>query len=181
MAQILLFSDLHVHKHKKSLERLDDCLDALHWIFDEAERRKVDHIIFAGDLLHDRTKIDANTFYQTYKAFRDFSRKNVCNTTLLVGNHDMYHKDRWENNSLEAFGGLPNIEVVQKPLRKIFGNRNFDFLPYTNNPTEHLKTLALPGYRYSRFSSRGSWSGLKHLAQHDFGRKHRIRGGLKKV
>ena len=50
--EVLLFSDLHVHCHKRSNERLEDCLKALNWVFDTAEQRQISSILLGGEFFH---------------------------------------------------------------------------------------------------------------------------------
>jgi hypothetical protein len=54
LSKVLLFSDIHIHKHKKSESRLADCLKCLQWVFDVARKNNIkfdwhiryhDHII----------------------------------------------------------------------------------------------------------------------------------------
>ena len=58
MSKLLIFSDVHIHPHKRSVGRLQDCLDALEWVFKTAEEQSVDHILFLGDLFHNRQRIE---------------------------------------------------------------------------------------------------------------------------
>ena len=41
----LVFSDIHIHPHKKSIERLEDCIKVLDWVFERAISNKIDNII----------------------------------------------------------------------------------------------------------------------------------------
>ena len=64
--KILIFSDIHIHPHKKSAERLNHCLEALDWAFDTAKSKGIDKIIFLGDLFHDRQKIDVLAYQKAF-------------------------------------------------------------------------------------------------------------------
>ena len=46
MPKILLFADAHVHTHKNSLRRLQQCLDALKWAFQIAADREIELVSF---------------------------------------------------------------------------------------------------------------------------------------
>jgi len=73
--KFLLFSDIHVHPHKKSQDRLRDCLKVLDWVFETAIKKTVDFVLFGGDLLHDRQKIDTLTYVETYKILEKISKQ----------------------------------------------------------------------------------------------------------
>jgi DNA repair exonuclease SbcCD nuclease subunit len=69
MSKALIFSDLHLHSHKESVGRLNDCLKVLDWIFNEASKHNVEHILFLGDLFHERSKIDVLNYLRTFETF----------------------------------------------------------------------------------------------------------------
>ena len=61
MGKVLLFSDIHIHPHKRRQDRLEDCLSVLDWVFSVAKDKGVKSVLFGGDLFHDRQKIDVYT------------------------------------------------------------------------------------------------------------------------
>lgn len=143
MAKALIFSDLHLHSHKESVNRLHDCLAALRWAFETAIAENCDYIFFLGDLFHDRSKIDILNYLRTFEVFVDYmvTRQTPIQMYLLVGNHDMYHRERWDVNSVKPLNVIPNVEIIDRPCTKIIGGVPIDFLPYTSNPVEDLKVL----------------------------------------
>ena len=82
----MLFSDIHVHPHKKSQDRLADCIKALEWVFEVAKNHNVDAVLFGGDLLHDRQKIDSLTYNQIFNVLEK-QQNEKFKTYLLLGNH----------------------------------------------------------------------------------------------
>ena len=137
MPKFLLFSDIHVHPHKKSQDRLRDCLKVLDWVFETAIKKTVDFVLFGGDLLHDRQKIDTLTYVETYKILEKY-QNNKFSTYLLVGNHDMWLANDCEVASVMPFRALKNFEVVAEPKNIQLGGAEWFFLPYTHNPIEDL-------------------------------------------
>lgn len=137
MSKFLLFSDIHVHPHKKSQDRLRDCLKVLDWVFKTAIERSVDFVLFGGDLLHDRQKIDTLTYVETYKILEKY-QKEKFSTYLLVGNHDMWLANDCETASVMPFRALNNFDVVAEPKSLKLGGIDWFFLPYTHNPIEDL-------------------------------------------
>lgn len=140
MAKILLFSDIHVHNHKKSLDRLNDCLKCLDWCFQQACENQVDAVLFGGDMLHERQKIDSFTFTEVFKVLEKYQNKKF-KTYLLLGNHDMWFSSKWTVNSIYPFGSLNNFETVTETKEIKILDSNWHFIPYTHNPVEELSKL----------------------------------------
>ena len=143
MAKALIFSDLHVHSHKGSINRLQDCVNVLDWVFLQAAEHKCDYVFFLGDLFHERAKIDVMNYLRTFEVFMkhmidDASHRQVY---LLVGNHDMYHKERWDINSIKPLSAIPGVHIVQSPLTIRIGGRDINWLPHTENPIKELAHL----------------------------------------
>jgi len=143
MSKVLIFSDLHLHNHKDRINRLPNCLDVLEWVFKQAAQNDCDYIFFLGDLFHERAKIDVLNYLSTFEMFMDHMLEEIDNREmfLLVGNHDMYHKERWDVNSVKPLTGIPNVHIVQVPLSLHLGGRKIDWLPHTENPIKELDKL----------------------------------------
>lgn len=134
----LIFADIHIHKHKKSEDRLRNCLETLEWIFQVAEEKGIEHIIFGGDLFHDRQKIDVLTYQMAFEIFGTHKQAHIW---LLLGNHDMYHKSKWEVSSAKPLSNLDHIHVIDEPKVQIIGKAPFAFLPFTENPIGDMRDL----------------------------------------
>ena len=147
MSKALIFSDLHIHDHKDRVERLKDCLDVLEWVFKVAEEKEVEYIFFLGDLFHDRSKIDIKTYMHTFECFMKHMDGDASDRQmfLLVGNHDMYHKDRWDINSVKPLSAIPRVSIIQNPTTMTFGGRKIQWLPHAENPIQELEDLKKSG------------------------------------
>lgn len=141
--KLLLTADLHVYAHKKSSERLQHCLDVVEWIFKTAVEKKVDHVVIAGDLFHDRYKIDVPTYQRCFEIFQNYdsSHGHKLRVVLLVGNHDMWFHQKWDFSSIIPFSGLPNVTVINKPCVTDIGGQNIAFLPFTSDPVTALNLI----------------------------------------
>lgn len=143
--KILIFSDLHIHPHKKSADRLDDCLKALEWVFETARSRKIPNIVFLGDLFHDRQKIDVLVYQRTFEILREHLSDGFFRLTLLLGNHDLWHYQRLDVSSVNPLRTLPGVRVVDSPSVQEISDGSEDFymgfLPYTHSPIEDLKRV----------------------------------------
>lgn len=143
--KILIFSDLHIHPHKKSSERLKDCLDALEWVFETARRANVQNIVFLGDLFHDRQKIDVLAYQRAFEIVERHMSSSSLRLTLLLGNHDLWHYERLDVSSVNPLRTIRGVRVVDSPsvVEISDGTEDFymGFLPYTHSPVEDLKKV----------------------------------------
>jgi len=137
----LITADIHVHHHKKSAERLQDCLDALNWVFQTAVEKSVEHIIVAGDLFYDRFKIDVPTYQKTFEIFKKYTDKHDFGVWLLIGNHDMFMHKEWDISSMVPLSGIPSVTVINKPCVIPIGGVPAAFLPYTSDPIADLAKI----------------------------------------
>ncbi len=140
--KILLFADAHIHPHKKSFDRLKDCLTALDWVFETAKDHKIKDVVFAGDLFQDRQKIDVATYSLTFDVLLKHCDGSI-NLWLLLGNHDLWYHDKWDISSVLPFSALPNVQVVNKPCTLDIRGKEIDFIPYVLDPIDHLKQLEI--------------------------------------
>jgi DNA repair exonuclease SbcCD nuclease subunit len=140
--KLLIFSDIHIHPHKKSVERLEDCINALDWVFKTACSKNIKDIVFLGDLFHDRQKIDVLTYQKTFEVLEKYLLNNKINLYLLLGNHDLWHNQKWDVSSVNPLRNLPGVVVINEPtVRAISEDCLFGFLPYTHDPIEDLKKI----------------------------------------
>lgn len=143
--KILIFSDIHIHPHKKSSERLDHCLEALDWVFRTAAERDVGKIVFLGDLFHDRQKIDVLAYQRTFEIIEKRMGEREVDLRLLLGNHDLWHFQRLDVSSVNPLRSVRGVTVVDRPCvqRISEGREDFfmAFLPYTHDPIGDVASL----------------------------------------
>lgn len=136
--QVLFFSDIHLHTHKRNQERLEDGLKVLEWVFDTARKNKIKNVIFLGDLFHDRNKIQVYAYVMTYLIFKKNSDINVF---ALLGNHDLWFYEKCDISSVFPFQSLPNVTVIDKICSLDISGVSFDFLPFTTDPISAIKNF----------------------------------------
>lgn len=135
MSEILIFTDIHIDSHKGLLERLDDCLKVLEWVYETARSNKIKNVIFIGDLFHHRQKINVYAYNKTFDIF--YKNKDI-NTFLLLGNHDLYYFEDKTISSVNPLCSLPNVKIISEPCTITIDDSNYDFLPFTHNPIDVL-------------------------------------------
>lgn len=178
MSKILIFSDLHVHMHRNSLGRLNDCLRCLEWVLQSAVDRGITHVIFAGDLFQDRQKIHVSSYQYTYEILKKYCSSGSghgLNLYILVGNHDMWFSDKWEVSSVKPLGAIDGVTIIDEPCSKeITEDFTVDFLPYTKNPVADISKyfisksrvlvshIAVDGAQYNTFSQHRAEVSVEH-------------------
>jgi DNA repair exonuclease SbcCD nuclease subunit len=141
MSKILISTDLHIHPHKKNKKRLGDCLKVLDWIFKTAELRQVEDIVFIGDLFHDRQMMEVLTYQRTFEVFQ----KHTARIWLLIGNHDMWHNEKWDISSVIPLNAIENVTVINQATTLEIAGHPLSFLPYTRNPIKSLLDIENKG------------------------------------
>jgi DNA repair exonuclease SbcCD nuclease subunit len=142
MSKILMYSDLHIHAHKKSGHRFLDCLKVQEWVFQQAIERGIRDIVFLGDLFHDRTRIEVLCYVMTYNLFEKYlTGQYPIKLYLLLGNHDLYHRERTEIFSPRMLDQFSELTIIDKPCSLNIGGNDLDFLPFTENPIDDLNML----------------------------------------
>ena len=139
MAKFLIYSDIHIHSHKKSLDRLEDCLKTLDWIFRTACQYNIKNVLFAGDLFQHRQKIDIYAYQRTFEILQKY--QDVLNHWLLIGNHDMWQNEGWDVSSLVPLGAIKNVSIINRPCTMTIDGSPISFLPYTKSPIETLRGI----------------------------------------
>lgn len=140
--EVLIWTDAHVHPHKRKVERLEDCLKVVDWVFQTARQRKIEHILFGGDLFHDRQKIEIYTYQRLYETLR----RNLIGDLklwLLLGNHDLWFNEDTSISSVIPFSSLPGVTIIDKPTRihNVFHGSTWDFIPFTHDPLTAIEEL----------------------------------------
>ena len=84
MAKALIFSDLHIHAHKDRVDRLQDCIDTLNWVFEEAKKNDCKFIFFLGDLFHERARIDVKNYIKAFEVFMNHMLQDAIDRDVYL-------------------------------------------------------------------------------------------------
>lgn len=134
---IILYSDAQIKSYatyakineKGINDRLLDHIFVLDQIYDYAVKNSIKYVVFGGDGLDDRTKvsvIDAKEFLR----WKQKLSANGITQLDCVGNHDLTAKSN-NHNSLELFGYLKNVKVIDEPRWEIIdGKYGVYFIPF---------------------------------------------------
>lgn len=110
-----VFGDIHLGLKQNSRMHLDDCDRYIDWFIAEAQARDCETCIFLGDWNHHRASISVTTMNSS---IRNLKKLNAAFDTVyfIVGNHDLYYKDRRDLNSIEYARDLDNFVFVDQIL-----------------------------------------------------------------
>jgi DNA repair exonuclease SbcCD nuclease subunit len=114
LKKLALFTDIHFGKKNNSLIHNQDCLDFIDWFCDIVRKKKADGIVFMGDWFENRNAINVLTMFLANQAIRKLDALDLP-IYVLVGNHDLYHRENRNIFSTSAFSQYANITVINEP------------------------------------------------------------------
>lgn len=125
---ILAIGDLHF----KTAE-IHETLELKEFILDYIKNNSIDIVVLLGDILHDHEKLNSMVLNYASDFINDL--KDIVETFVLVGNHDMYNNQvflqpyHWMNNLKDTL----NLTIVDKVVRRVSDSSNLVFCPYVPN------------------------------------------------
>lgn len=147
----IIFTDIHLGLKNNSKEHNLDCLNFTKFMIEEAVKKDIKICIFMGDFFHNRSNVNISTLNYGLDIMTMLNT-HFDKTYFLVGNHDMYHKNKREITSINMARAFEKIEFINEIV-------TFDdcaFVPfmvddeYKKLPTLKAKYvfghLELPGY-----------------------------------
>jgi len=113
--KVACFTDIHFGLRNNSRQHNTDCEEFVLWFIKEAKKAKCETCIFLGDWHHHRASINVSTMNYTMSNL-EFLSKAFTNVFVIMGNHDLFYRDKREINSV-AFGSLyDNVHIVDNIL-----------------------------------------------------------------
>src|ERR1700756_3984227 len=109
--KVIVFTDIHFGLRHNSKDHNQDCLDFINWMVSEAKERQVDTCIFMGDLTHHRNTINVQTLNFLIAGMKILN-DNFQKVYMIIGNHDMYLRERRDVNSMVITSEFTNIVLV---------------------------------------------------------------------
>ena len=123
--KVARFTDIHFGLRNNSRQHNTDCEEFVLWFIKEAKKAKCETCIFLGDWHHHRASINVSTMNYTMSNL-EFLSKAFTNVFVIMGNHDLFYRDKREINSV-AFGSLyDNIHIVNS----IFTEGDVSIIPW---------------------------------------------------
>jgi DNA repair exonuclease SbcCD nuclease subunit len=115
----MIFSDLHLGVNITNDVKLQNAVVVVADIIKQCEINNITDVIHLGDWFHDRSSISVKTLKYSYDILNMF-RDAKLNLYMVIGNHDIYHKDKLDINSIDAYKEFDNVVVIDKPMEMQF-------------------------------------------------------------
>jgi len=109
------FTDLHLGNKSNSTIFNEDCLRYANWFIDLVKTHNCDTIFFLGDFHHTRNNININTLSYSLKILEMIDSLNLPSFWLL-GNHDLYYKDKRTVSSVQYIEKFKNINLIKNQV-----------------------------------------------------------------
>lgn len=109
--RVMCMTDMHFGLKYNSAQHNQDVIDFFNWFIEEAKARNCDTCICLGDWHHHRSNISILTLDYTMRGLR-LLNDNFKHTYILVGNHDLFYKERREVHAMVVGQEFPNITIV---------------------------------------------------------------------
>lgn len=111
--KVVTFTDIHLGLKNNSKEHNTDCVNFVKFMINEAKERDIKVCIFMGDFFHNRSNVNISTLNYGLEVM-NLLNDNFDKTYFLVGNHDMYHKNKRDITSINMAQAFTNIEFINK-------------------------------------------------------------------
>lgn len=115
-----VFTDIHYGNKNNSRQFNDDCEHFLKWFIEESKKQGCETCIFCGDFHHNRSSINVSTLNYSVTAFKLLSEA-FEKVYLIVGNHDLFYREKREINSFEFARVHDNIHIVNDNILEVGG------------------------------------------------------------
>lgn len=109
--KIVVFTDIHFGLRQNENRHNAECVAFIEWMIQEAQEFGAKQCIFSGDWHHHRSAVQTSTLNYSNRAFEILS-KNFDTTYIVVGNHDMFFRDKRDVHSVIHATNFKNINVI---------------------------------------------------------------------
>jgi len=110
-SKVAYFTDIHYGMRNNSREHNDSCEKFVKWMIEQAEDQNIKTCIFGGDWHHVRSAINISTLNYSVSGLK-FINDYFDNTYFIIGNHDLFYRDKYEIHSLPYITQFPKIHVI---------------------------------------------------------------------
>jgi DNA repair exonuclease SbcCD nuclease subunit len=112
-----VFSDLHLGLKGNSQTHNTDCEEYVDWFIKTAKENNCETGIFCGDWTHNRNSITLTTLNTGIRLLEKLG-SSFDNFYMLLGNHDLYYKNKRDIYSFEFAKHINGITVIENIIVK---------------------------------------------------------------
>jgi DNA repair exonuclease SbcCD nuclease subunit len=113
--KVACFTDIHFGLKSGSRLHNQDCEDFVTWFCETAKAEGAETCIFLGDWHHNRSTTDVSTMNYTVSNLERLSQ-SFEKVYFILGNHDLFYKDKREINSIEFMRLFPNVIPIKDTI-----------------------------------------------------------------
>ena len=144
--KVAIIADLHMGVKKSDQTFMDSQLRFFKNQFvQELKQQEIDTIVVCGDVFDTRQTLNVQTENVVIDLFKNILKDFTIH--IIVGNHDMFHTNTTEVNSLKSLDLLPNVTVYEQMTEIQFGGKSTLMLPWIVN-YEDFDLLVLKNYKF---------------------------------
>lgn len=138
MSKVIIVGDLHFGVKNFDGIVFEEQKQFFVALIEYAKQNNISKIIFCGDFFDNRRVIDINFLHRIKNEILSLFTDDLQGITVL-GNHDIYFKNKRSVNSLK-FIETENFKVVETPSEYKIGQKTFALIPWVL-PGENLETF----------------------------------------
>lgn len=109
--KVVIFTDIHFGLRSNERRHNIECETFVNWMIEEAKEFGADTCIFMGDYHHQRSSVHVSTLNYSNGVFYTLS-KHFKKHYHIIGNHDLFYKDKREINSVCFAQNFKNIQII---------------------------------------------------------------------
>jgi len=110
---VACLTDVHFGLKHNSRQHNTDCINFIKWFIVEAKKRNSETCIMLGDWHHHRASINVSTLNYSMSALA-LLNEAFDNMYFIVGNHDLYYKEKREINSIPMASLYSHIHLIDE-------------------------------------------------------------------
>jgi len=112
-SKTVVFTDIHYGMRNNSRDHNAACENFVKWMIGQAEEWGTKTCIFAGDWHHVRSAINISTLNYSVSGLK-LLNDYFDDVVFLLGNHDLFYRDKYEIHSIPYIDQFPNIHLIDK-------------------------------------------------------------------
>ena len=110
-SKVIVMTDLHYGKRNNSKQHNDWCEQFVNWTIERAKAHDIKTLLFLGDWSHNRNNVNIGTLNYSYNGLK-LLNEYFDHTIMLLGNHDLYFRDKLDLHSIPYANEFANIRVI---------------------------------------------------------------------
>ena len=107
----VLWTDVHFGLRGNSKDHNETCIKFIEWMIAEAKIKGITTCIFLGDYFHNRSTINVDTMNYGLAGMK-LLNDNFDKVYFIVGNHDLYYRNKRDVTSVRFAETFPNIVLI---------------------------------------------------------------------